>query len=93
MQNENYRLRVRFDGRVQGVGFRYKTKSLAEGYDVSGYVENLDDGGVMLVAVGEKGEVRAFVDKVSEVMADFIRERSEREDFADKPYRGFEIRL
>ena len=83
MQSENYRLQVWFDGHVQGVGFRY----------VNGYVENLDDGRVHLVAVGGISEVREFVDKVAEVMSGFIRSIDEREDFIDQPYKGFEIRL
>lgn len=93
MQSENYRLQVWFDGHVQGVGFRYKTKNIASGYDVNGYVENLDDGRVHMVAVGKITEVREFADKVAEVMSGFIRSIDEREDFVDQAYKGFEIRL
>ncbi len=93
MEIENYRLQVWFEGHVQGVGFRYKTKSVAEGYDVNGYVENLDDGRVHLVAVGDENEVREFVEKLEETMSDFIRGKEEREDIVEKPYKGFSIRL
>ncbi len=93
MEYENYRLQVWFEGHVQGVGFRYKTKRIAEGYEVNGFVENLDDGRVHLSAVGEKCEVREFVDKIDETMSGFIRKKDEREDFVQKPYKGFEIRL
>ncbi|MDB5171893.1 MAG: Acylphosphatase, partial [Phycisphaerales bacterium] len=30
-----------FDGRVQGVGFRYTTQNIAIRYNVHGYVRNL----------------------------------------------------
>ncbi len=93
MEIENYRLQVWFEGHVQGVGFRYKTKSVAEGYDVNGYVENLDDGRVHLVAVGDENEVREFVEKLEETMSGFIRAKEEREDVVEKPYKGFTIRL
>ncbi len=93
MESNFYRLQVWFEGHVQGVGFRYKTKSVAEGYDVNGYVENLDDGRVHLVAVGEISEVREFVEKLEETMSGFIRTKDEREDFVEKPYKGFSIRL
>ena len=37
---------VYYTGRVQGVGFRYSTKRIASGYDVTGSVKNLPDGRV-----------------------------------------------
>ena len=39
-------------GRVQGVGFRYTVRSLAVGFDVTGFVRNLPDGRVHLVVEG-----------------------------------------
>ena len=42
--------RVFFEGRVQGVGFRYSVRQLAKGYDVAGWVRNLPDGRVELEA-------------------------------------------
>jgi len=93
MNSGKYRLQVWYAGRVQGVGFRYKTVQVASGYDVSGYVENLDDGRVRLVAVGSKEEVRAFADKLADIMRDFIRSYDEREDLTEEKYSGFQIRL
>lgn len=92
MNSQNYRLQVWYSGRVQGVGFRWKAAEIAKGYDVCGYVENLDDGRVRLCAKGEKEEVRAFADRLAEVMADFIRSSEEREDFCDSKFSGFTIR-
>ena len=43
------RLTIYYSGRVQGVGFRFTTKSVAAGYDVVGTVRNLVDGRVELV--------------------------------------------
>ena len=45
-------IRVRITGRVQGVGFRYFTHHRATSYGLRGYVRNLADGGVEVVAVG-----------------------------------------
>jgi acylphosphatase len=55
--------RIIFEGRVQGVGFRYTVKDLARGFDVRGWVKNLPDGSVELQVMGEADE-----------LADFIRE-------------------
>ena len=69
MNSQNYRLQVWYSGRVQGVGFRWKAAETAKGYDVCGYVENLDDGRVHLCAKGEKSEVRAFAAKMERTFA------------------------
>ena len=37
-----------YSGHVQGVGFRYQTLQVAKGFEVSGYVQNLADGRVLL---------------------------------------------
>ena len=51
---------IYYAGHVQGVGFRYAAKSVAQGYEVSGQVRNLEDGRVELVAEGQKTELEAF---------------------------------
>lgn len=58
--------RVIFQGRVQGVGFRYTTKDLARGFDVCGWVKNLPDGTVELQAMGEEDEVESFIKEIAE---------------------------
>jgi acylphosphatase len=56
--------RVLYEGRVQGVGFRYSVKSITAGYDVFGSVKNLIDGRVELEVQGEEGEVTEFLEAV-----------------------------
>jgi acylphosphatase len=56
--------RVVFSGRVQGVGFRATTEHLARRRPVTGYVKNLADGTVELVACGEPEEVERFIQAV-----------------------------
>ena len=58
--------RVIFDGRVQGVGFRYTTKDLARGFDVCGWVKNLPEGSVELQVMGEEDEVESFIKEIAE---------------------------
>ena len=50
----NQRITVRYEGRVQGVGFRYTAVSLAQNSDVTGWVKNEFDGSVSLVAEGKE---------------------------------------
>ncbi|MBO7521272.1 MAG: acylphosphatase [Opitutales bacterium] len=84
---------VWFEGRVQGVGFRYKARQIASAYDVAGYVKNLDDGRVELCAVGEESEVGDYVEALKESMADFIKKTKVLDGETDLKYKGFNIEL
>ncbi|MEX1114745.1 MAG: acylphosphatase [Akkermansiaceae bacterium] len=57
---------VIFEGRVQGVGFRYTVKDLSRGFDVCGWVKNLDDGSVEMQVMGEPEEVELFIKEIAE---------------------------
>lgn len=63
---------VYYSGHVQGVGFRATAASVARRYAVSGWVRNLPDRRVELLAEGEAGEVQAFLAAVRERMVDYI---------------------
>lgn len=64
---------VHFSGNVQGVGFRWTTQRIAGGYDVTGYVKNLPDGRVELVAEGAGDQVDQMIDEVTQAMGRHIR--------------------
>lgn len=66
------RMEVKFKGNVQGVGFRYTTANIASRWQVTGYVENLSDGSVSMVAEGEPLELKGFLDAICEEMSDNI---------------------
>jgi acylphosphatase len=89
---EKYRLLIVYTGRVQGVGFRYTTKQLATGFEVTGTVRNLDDGRVELIAEGVKAELAEFQAAIREAgLARFIKDESVVWGPATGQYRGFEI--
>jgi len=52
-------------GRVQGVGFRYFTLQAAQKNSVSGWVKNLPDGSVEIIATGSDDRLKAFLHAVS----------------------------
>jgi acylphosphatase len=60
---------VIFEGRVQGVGFRYTTKDIAKGFEVCGTVKNLPEGTVEMEVMGEREEVEAFLKEIAEESA------------------------
>ncbi|MGH7176588.1 MAG: acylphosphatase [Tepidisphaeraceae bacterium] len=86
------RRRCHFAGRVQGVGFRYTTQSLARDFAVGGFVRNLSDGTVELIVEGEASEVERFVDAVSREFSSQIQSVDTRQEPATHEFRGFEIR-
>ena len=49
-------------GLVQGVFFRRNTKEAALRLGLTGYVENLDDGSVRVVAEGEEDKLKELLD-------------------------------
>ncbi|MBS4889132.1 MAG: acylphosphatase [Anaerococcus vaginalis] len=54
-----------FKGRVQGVGFRYKSYLLANELGLTGDVNNLYDGDVELNIQGDREKIDLFLEKLS----------------------------
>lgn len=83
---------VLFSGRVQGVFFRATTQDVVRAYRVTGFVRNLPDGRVELVAEGEAAELEAFIQAGGRAKADCIGEQTTVEGAATGEFLGFEIR-
>lgn len=56
------RLTANVSGVVQGVFFRAHTKAVAEKFGLKGYVRNLPDGRVEVVAEGSEGMLRKLLE-------------------------------
>ncbi|MGD0898009.1 MAG: acylphosphatase [Thermoguttaceae bacterium] len=84
---------VLFSGDVQGVGFRYTARSIARGFDVTGFVRNLSDGRVQVVVEGTQAELRAFLGALRQEMRHHISSEEEVSRSASGRFRGFEVRF
>jgi acylphosphatase len=84
---------ILFSGRVQGVGFRYTTKQIASGFEVTGTVKNLPDGRVELQAMAsDGGELDAFLQAIQESdLGGLIKEQEISVIPAQAGVRGFSI--
>jgi acylphosphatase len=58
------RRRIRVEGRVQGVGFRYFASSIARNLGLKGFVRNEPDGAVVCEAQGPRALVEQLVAQV-----------------------------
>ena len=54
------RLRLRYAGKVQAVGFRFQAQLLAQKVGVTGWVKNLEGGDVLLEILGTEAQLAAF---------------------------------
>lgn len=59
------RYNIIFKGRVQGVGFRYKSYMIANELGLTGDVYNLYDGDVEVNVQGEQGKIDLFLDELA----------------------------
>lgn len=59
------RLHVFWSGRVQGVGFRYTTESVALELKLVGWVRNLPDGRVEVISEGPEKSLKTFLGKMA----------------------------
>jgi len=64
MSNQMHSVRGFVSGHVQGVGFRYFVRSLAQQHGLSGYAHNLRDGRVEFLLQGEPAAVEQVIARI-----------------------------
>ena len=83
---------VHYSGRVQGVGFRATAARIASRFPVLGFVQNLPDGRVRLVAEGARSEVDLFLGSLATAMTNYIKSQQRDETMATGEFRRFYIK-
>lgn len=71
--NSNERRQVIYYGRVQGVGFRYTARQIAQSHAVTGFVKNLENGTVQLIAEGVPEALDQFLAEIALRMGSKVR--------------------
>ena len=84
------RVEINVFGNVQGVFFRQGVKNKADELGVSGFVKNLEDGSVKIIAEGEEDKLEKLIDwcknspgfaEVKEVKIDWLEAENKFNDF------------
>lgn len=88
------RVHLIISGRVQGVFYRAAVRDVSRNYNVSGFVRNLPDGTVEVVAEGPDDEVTRFANAC--FINDGVRRaesiKKEFTDITERQYTGFSVR-
>ena len=80
-----------FTGRVQGVGFRYTSYNIARRYQLTGYVKNLPDGTVEMMAQGPVNDLSACMQDIEEYFGNYIKDIKIEEIPAHHQFEDFKI--
>ena len=86
------RWHIFFSGRVQGVGFRFTSRQVAQRYDVSGWVKNLSNGSVEMTVEGASDQLRKYINDVSESTHGYVADVQVTKSVATGEFSDMEIR-
>ena len=87
------RVHVFYSGRVQGVGFRMTAEETAKRFEVAGWVKNLRDGRVEVVAEAEEAALERFLQALQDgPMKNFIQRTEIAWGVATEAFDEFETR-
>lgn len=84
-------IHVYFSGQVQGVGFRYTTRQLAQQIGLTGWVKNLPDGRVEMMAQGNDNALEDLLTGLQEHFGAGLRDQQVNEVDHAPVMSGFEI--
>ena len=87
------RQEIRFNGDVQGVGFRYMARATARDFQVAGYVKNFPNGQVLMVVEGTPREVGRFRASLEHRMAGYISSVDVHDGPPTGEFDGFVVRF
>ncbi|MBI4982020.1 MAG: acylphosphatase [Candidatus Omnitrophica bacterium] len=82
---------VYYCGRVQGVGFRFTAEIIANELGIKGWVKNLPDGRVEVLAQAEEGKLKDFLARIKDSFSSYISDVSLDWSLADNGFKGFSI--
>jgi acylphosphatase len=83
--------RVIFEGRVQGVGFRFTALDRANVHNVDGHVRNMPDGSVEMLAQGRAEDIDNCIEDINSIFGSSITDIKIEEVPINASLEGFRI--
>ena len=80
-----------FVGRVQGVGFRFTAYTIANRYQLIGFVRNVPDGSVEMLAQANPEDIASCIEEIKDSFTGYIRETRIDEVSPNPKYTDFRI--
>ena len=80
-----------FSGTVQGVGFRFAVQRYARDLGLTGWVRNLSDGRVEVLAQGEKKKLERLICSVEDYFEGYIADKEIDFNDANSEFKDFRI--
>ena len=87
------RVHVYYSGRVQGIGFRFAAEDVARALGVKGWVKNLPDSRVEIVAEADESVLEDFLSKLNTYFAGNITDTDINRENARGEFNDFHIAL
>ena len=86
-------LHIFYSGKVQGIGFRYTVQDIANQQKLSGWVKNLNDNRVEVVAEAEETVLNIFLQEVNQHFSHYIEDVNIEWLPAGGEFRDFQIKF
>lgn len=84
-------IHVYYSGRVQGVGFRFTVEDIAKNLGVCGWVKNLHNGQVEIVAEAQEKALNEFLEKIQNYFSSYIQDTQVNWLVATESFKNFDI--
>ena len=87
------RIHILYSGRVQGVGFRFTALNIAIELGIQGWVKNLSDGRVEIMAQGEEEVLKDFSKRLNRCFLRYIQNTDIQWQDTTGEFNAFEIKF
>ncbi len=80
-----------FSGSVQGIGFRFTAFNIANQYQLTGFVRNLPDGTVEMLAQGNPDDITNCIRDIQESFTGYITDTNIEDATPNPQHKTFKI--